>query len=356
MKSLRARHISRLLRCFSTTTRYNYKVTVVGGCGGIGQPLSLLLKRNTKVKTLAIYDVARTPGIYTDLSHIDTSVVVEGYQCAENLPAALEKADIVLLVGGAARKPDMTRDDLFKLNVNVVEEVVTTIADKCPKALVGIITNPVNSCVPVAAEILKEKNVFDPKRLFGVTTLDLVRARTFIGEILDMDPGKVSIPVIGGHSGETILPILSQCKPPLKLDKERATKLIKRIQDAGTEVVKAKCLDGGTSATLSMAHAAYLFTDALLRGLQGDCKPVKCAYVASDVSDCAFFSTPLQLGKNGVEKNLGLPKMNKDEEEMYCKAVEKLKKHIKSGVDYFKNKSKCDKKVKEEKKDKDKKC
>lgn len=66
------------------------------------------------------------------------------------------EADIVLLVGGAARKPDMTRDDLFKLNVNVVEEVVTTIADKCPKALVGIITNPVNSCVPVAAEILKE--------------------------------------------------------------------------------------------------------------------------------------------------------------------------------------------------------
>lgn len=48
------------------------------------------------------------------------------------------------------------------------------------QALVNMISNPVNSTVPIAAEIFKQKGTYDPKRLFGVTTLDVVRARTFL--------------------------------------------------------------------------------------------------------------------------------------------------------------------------------
>lgn len=54
---------------------------------------------------------------------------------------------------------------------------------------------------------------FNPSRLFGVTTLDVVRAEAFIGEILGVDPKDVSLPVIGGHAGVTILPLLSQVGP-----------------------------------------------------------------------------------------------------------------------------------------------
>ena len=42
-----------------------------------------------------------------------------------------------------------------------------------------MISNPVNSTVPIAAEIFKIKGVYDPRKLFGVTTLDVVRAKTF---------------------------------------------------------------------------------------------------------------------------------------------------------------------------------
>ncbi|XP_054743234.1 malate dehydrogenase, mitochondrial-like [Anastrepha obliqua] len=344
LNSLRIRHVACLVRHFTTTKQKYFKVSLVGACGGIGQPLALLLKRNELVSALSIYDVKRTPGVYADLSHIDTKAHLEGFQCPENLPAALEDANVVILSGGLPRTPGMTRDDLFNKNVEVVLQIISVIAEKCPKALIGIITNPVNSCVPAAAEILKQKKAFDPKRLFGITTLDVVRARTFIGQILGVEPSKVDIPVIGGHSGETILPVLSQCKPTLKLDKDKRAKLIKRIQEAGTEVVKAKAPDGGSSATLSMAHSAAVFTNSLLQGLKGDCKPVECSYVASDVTECSYFSTPLQLGKNGIEKNLGLPKLDKSEEEMLCKALEMMKKNIEKAVDYVKNKAKTDKK------------
>ena len=75
-------------------------------------------------------------------------------------------------------------------------------------------------------------------------------------------------------------------------------------QDAGTEVVKAKA--GAGSATLSMAYAAARFTDSLIKAMNGQEGVVECAYVASNVTEAKYFSTPLVLGPNGIEKNLGL--------------------------------------------------
>ncbi len=61
-----------------------------------------------------------------------------------------------------------------------------------PKAMLAIITNPVNSTVPIAAEIFKKAGVYDPKRIFGVTTLDVVRAQAFVAELkvgVELGPG-----------------------------------------------------------------------------------------------------------------------------------------------------------------------
>jgi malate dehydrogenase len=46
-----------------------------------------------------------------------------------------------------------------------------------------------------------------------VTTLDVVRANTFVAEAKGLDTRDVDVPVIGGHAGETILPLLSQVHP-----------------------------------------------------------------------------------------------------------------------------------------------
>lgn len=36
--------------------------------------------------------------------------------------------------------------------------------------------------MPIASEVLKSHGVYDPNKVFGVTTLDVVRANTFIAE------------------------------------------------------------------------------------------------------------------------------------------------------------------------------
>lgn len=76
----------------------------------------------------------------------------------------------------------MTRDDLFNTNASIVRDLAVAVAEVAPKAFIAIISNPVNSTVPIASEILKKAKVYDPNRVFGVTTLDIVRANAFIAE------------------------------------------------------------------------------------------------------------------------------------------------------------------------------
>ena len=83
----------------------------------------------------------------------------------------------------------------------------------CPKAMLANISNPVNSTVPIASEMFKKVGTYDANRIFGVTTLDIVRSNTFIGEAHGKDPAKVNCPVVGGHAGITIMPLISQCNP-----------------------------------------------------------------------------------------------------------------------------------------------
>lgn len=120
--------------------------------------------------------------------------------------------------------------DLFKTNAGVIADLTAGIAAYCPKAFVCIITNPVNSTVPIAVEVLKSKGVFNPTRVFGVTTLDVVRASTFVAHVLDIqNPQDLKIPVVGGHSGATILPLISQSQPPVKLSQEQIDAITYRM-------------------------------------------------------------------------------------------------------------------------------
>lgn len=117
-----------------------------------------------------------------DLSHINTPAKVTGYK-GDGLATALEGSDIVIIPAGVPRKPGMTRDDLFNTNAGIVKTLAEAISKTCPKAFVCVIANPVNSTVPIVAEVMKKHGVYDPKRLFGVTTLDIVRSSTFVSEI-----------------------------------------------------------------------------------------------------------------------------------------------------------------------------
>ncbi|KAE8727223.1 Malate dehydrogenase, glyoxysomal [Hibiscus syriacus] len=310
-----------------------FKVAILGAAGGIGQPLAMLMKMNPLVSVLHLYDVVNSPGVTADLSHMDTGAVVRGFLGQPQLESALTGMDLVIIPAGVPRKPGMTRDDLFNINAGIVKTLCEGVAKCCPNAIVNLISNPVNSTVPIAAEVFKKAGTYDPKRLLGVTTLDVVRANTFVAEVLGLDPREVNVPVVGGHAGVTILPLLSQVKPPCSFTPEETNYLTNRIQNGGTEVVEAKA--GAGSATLSMAYAAVKFADACLRGLRGDAGIVECAFVASQVTELPFFATKVQLGRTGAEEVFQLGPLNEYERVGLEKAKEELAGSIQKGIAFI---------------------
>mmetsp|Transcript_9001 Transcript_9001/g.26976 ORF Transcript_9001/g.26976 Transcript_9001/m.26976 type:complete len:388 (-) Transcript_9001:286-1449(-) len=297
-----ARRTGRAVAVFASGQK-GYKVALLGAAGGIGQPLGLLLKMNKLVNELSLYDVAPvTPGVAKDLSHCNTPSTAEGFVGPENLGKALEGADLVVIPAGVPRKPGMTRDDLFNINAGIVKTLIEGVAKHAPNAVINIISNPVNSTVPIAAEILKKHNVYKKEKLLGVSTLDVVRANTFVAEAKGLDVATVNVPVIGGHAGTTILPLLSQATPNVSFDAAETDALTKRIQEAGTEVVEAKA--GGGSATLSMAYAAARMAESVLLGLSGT-SVEECAYVESSIVPGVDFFCP--QAEAGQERCGGVP-------------------------------------------------
>jgi len=238
--------------------------------------------------------------------------------------------DVFVIVAGVPRKPGMTRDDLFKVNADICLDIVNTCAKEAPKACYCIVTNPVNATVAIAATALKKLGVYDKNKLFGVSTLDVMRATRFVNEARGAaGPTVRSVPVVGGHSDTTIVPLLSQL-PGTAFPAEQNAKLAERIQTAGTEVVKAKA--GKGSATLSMAAAGARFALAVVEGLTGAGTPTVYSYVDSDgTCDLAFFAMPVVLGKSGIVQRLSVGHMSAYEKQLLAEAKKGIAANIKQG-------------------------
>ena len=189
----------------------------------------------------------------------------------------------------------------------------------------------VNSTVPICAEVFKSKGVYNPKRLFGVTTLDVVRASRFISQVKGTDPADESVPVIGGHSGVTIVPLLSQSSHS-DISGKQLDDYVYRVQFGGDEVVKAK--DGAGSATLSMAMAGARFAESLLKASQGVKGVIEPTFVDSPLykdQGIDFFASKVELGPDGVQEIHPVGKISPYEQKLLDACLADLKKNIEKG-------------------------
>lgn len=356
----------------TSTDNTDLKVAVLGAAGGIGQSLSLLVKTQLALLAgvtdknikLALFDVNKDAvnGVGTDLSHIDTECEVSMHNPAEGdgINSALKGADIVVIPAGVPRKPGMTRDDLFNINAKIITQLTDSIMENCDlsRVVVLLISNPVNSLVPVMVNRLNQKvnhqNTGIEKRVFGVTNLDLVRASTFLKEnSTDTIKGMPHVPVIGGHSGETIIPLFSQNEHSKSVPQDKMAPLVHRVQYGGDEVVKAK--NGAGSATLSMAHAGFMCVVRFAKLFLGvdskfngtyyiSLKDFKNQPIAKNaetllplVNNVPYFAVPMDITLDGVQSVDSdiINRMNLTErKELLPVCLEQLEKNIAKGLDF----------------------
>lgn len=323
------------------------KVSVLGAAGGIGQSLSLLLKtqlhhllpaNSTKLIHLALYDVNEDAinGVVADLSHIDTPILCTSHNPNGNnggIEGCLKDTNLVVIPAGMPRKPGMTRDDLFNINAKIIVSLTDSIIEHCDlnKVFVLLISNPVNALLPVMYNRLKSTSFYPrdqinkfgiERRIFGITNLDIVRASTFLKQVTEENNNcnlnMPFVPVIGGHSGDTIIPLFSQNSLTSSLNKDQIDALITRVQYGGDEIVKAK--NGMGSATLSMAHAAFKVVQDFailiignvrefesinfiaLRDFNGNGIAMGADKLLNKINNLQFFSIPMIINVNGIQQ------------------------------------------------------
>lgn len=177
--------------------------------------------------------------------------------------------------------------------------------------------------------------------------MDVVRSSRFVSEVItSVDPKSTRVTVVGGHSGVTIVPILSQIPGYASLTQDQIDALTHRIQYGGDEVVKAK--DGAGSATLSMAFAGARFTNVILEAtVAGKAGLVESTYVnlAADSSASTeafrektqldYFALDVEFGREGVSKIHALPKVSAYEQTLLDAAIPELRDNIEKGASFI---------------------
>ncbi|MCK6528339.1 malate dehydrogenase [Myxococcota bacterium] len=207
-------------------------------------------------------------------------------------------SDIVVITSGMPRKPGMSRDDLVKVNTEIVKSVTRQVARTSPDAILIVISNPLDAMTHVAYRV----SGFPKERVMGMAgVLDTARFRTFLSMELGVSVENVQAFVLGGH-GDTMVPVVGYTSvagiPVSKLiPKDRLDAIVQRTRDGGAEIVKL--LKTGSAYYAPSAAAVEMVESILL-----DKKKVLPCAVRCDGQygiEGFFVGVPVKLGAGGVE-------------------------------------------------------
>ncbi|XP_050362979.1 malate dehydrogenase-like [Nymphalis io] len=305
----------------------NYQVTIVGGASEIGQTTALLLRNQRPITNLVIHDNdTHTPGVVLDLSHIPAMSAIKGYVGNDSLDIALQHSDIVITTG-AIQSPALSEKSRLHFNAEFIKSFATRVAKLCPMPFIGIATEPINVIVPMAAEVIRNYGGYDPKKLFGITSADLFTAQAMYASINNMNPQDCMVPVIGGHSNETSIPLLSQSKPTCNLSQKSIEEFTTKFRSQEDFVTNSK---KGLSPTLSIAYGVSIFVQGILNALDGRSKQIH-AYVENNDFGTSYFAGMVSVDQDGAGEMQRYTNLSDFECHLLERSVEQLRKDVSKG-------------------------
>lgn len=302
------------------------KIAVIGG-GQIGGILALLAAQK-ELGDIVILDIPQMEGQVKGKA-LDQMALRphDGYDA--NITGSsdyedIRDSDLIMITAGLARKPGMTREDLLGTNLKIMKDVAENVKRVAPNAFVILTTNPLDAMVYA----FHKYSGMPKNQIIGMAgALDSGRFRAFIAMETGLSVQDVSGMVMGGH-GPEMLPLIRTANVggvPLTalLSQEKIDAIIKRTQEAGTEVVK---LLGNGSAYFSPAASVIEMAEAFVK----DKKRVipSAALCEGEYGiDGLFVGVPAVIGAGGVERVVEFD-LTPDEQVLLDKTVETVKKTV----------------------------
>jgi malate dehydrogenase len=234
--------------------------------------------------------------------------------------AATKGSDIIIITAGMPRKPGMSRDDLLKVNAEIVGKAATETLKHSPDAIFVVLTNPLDTMAYLAMKMTG----LPRNRVIGQAgILDSARMRAFVALETGVSVENINCYVLGGH-GDEMVPLTRHSNIagiPLKdyIPADRLEAIVNRTRKGGGEIVNLL----KTSAYYAPAAACAQMAEAILKNKN---LIVPCAahmegeYGLNDM----FFGVPVMLGRNGMEKVIEYP-LDETEKAMFDKSAAAVK-------------------------------
>jgi malate dehydrogenase len=294
-------------------------ITIVGaGKVGSESAFEILREKISDVVLIDLYaDLAK--GEALDMLQASPAIEFDGKITGTSDFAAMEGSELVIVVAGQARKPDMTRIDLMNSNARVIRSVVREVARYAPDCKLMIVTNPVD----IMTYIARRESGLPPNRVFGMgNILDTLRFRTYIARELGVSREDTHALVIGEH-GDSMVPLVEYaCVSGIPittlLTREQIDKIVQLTVTSGADVIKLK---GGTIYAPGAVIA--MMADAVVKGRNRVMSVSTCPSGEYGCSDYSI-GVPVVLGKDGVEKIIEL-QLSPESQQRFQKSVQAIK-------------------------------
>src|SRR4029077_5761349 len=226
-------------------------------------------------------------------------------------------SDVVIVTAGLPRKPGMSRDDLISINTGIVKEVAQNVAKHSPKAVMIVVSNPLDAMVYVAWKA----SGFPTNQIIGQAgVLDTARYRSFPAAEVGGSVEDVQALLLGGHGDDMVplkrytfaggIPITQLVRP------DRLEEIIKRARAGGAEIV-------GLLRTGSAYYAPAAATVQMAEAIIKDKKRILPCAASCDKEYRVggfFVGVPCVLGSGGVEKIIEI-ELDADEKKAFQTSV-----------------------------------
>lgn len=315
-----------------TPTR-NVTVSVVGAASDVGSHVSLLLKQNPHIKHLHLYDDdLSVTAVGMELEAIPQGPELSIYS-APDLSEAIKKADLVVMLAKSYTPADKTSDQMLVTTAPEIQRLCKAFADNNPYAFLAISTNPINSVVPLAASLLRKYNAYNPLKLLGITQVDNARSRAIIATSLRVKPSTLDLPVICGHSEQTIVPLFSNLTVPnFTPDDPQSDWLTRLVRKTGADSFKRKT----DNETLVLAWSITQFVMGVVTAIQGNRSLLSC-FTENKNFGTKYFAGPTLLGGDGIVQLVEPFNMSEYEKNLLHCALPVLTRDIAVGETYFRD-------------------
>jgi L-lactate dehydrogenase len=180
------------------------KIGIVG-CGMVGSASAYALVMSGVGREIVLVDLNRTR------AEAEANDIYHAVPFAHPLTVRagdypdLAGAQVVVITSGVAQKPGEPRLQLLQRNADVFRQVVPSVLQHAPEAVLLVVTNPVDIMTHLAAHFAARFGVAGSRVLGSGTTLDTARFRALLGRHFGVDPHHVHAYVIGEHGDSEIL-------------------------------------------------------------------------------------------------------------------------------------------------------